>query len=627
MVHTYGMPDTRRTKSDLVSLHPDNTSEQITAQTGRDSVISAVNCTPEASTDNVVQPTTAAVVPLIAKGAASQTADLQQFQNSSGTVLSRVDKDGNFIGNVTGNLTGNADTATTATTAVSATTATTATNFTGSLSGDVTGTQSATVVGAVGGATAANVATATALANAATDANTASAIVKRDASGNFTATTITAALTGTASGNIPKADIIRVRQNGSYTAFTAASNTTTARGTALVTALASQTSGDVFLLGPGIFDIGTSQIDVNSCTLRGSGMYRTTIQCSNTSSARTNLQVGGTNFSLEDFTFWNTVSDGSYTFPVGRSGTGTASGNLRRIRILGNSDGLYFWCGSPTTITGEACIFQTTYDCFVNLSSGATSDLFTFTNCDFITTGPFPGTPSTISNDVVVVSAKCRFHTCRFFSTGTGSSTITSGIRLGAGTSYSPDITLHDCYFVTSAAAGQVSDINKDSGSGTVTIIGGYGMGTNGKITYVDAGSGTFRYQDTATAVLPRILEFVVFPPVDTVSTGDGKFYFHVPPALNGLNITTVHALVVTAGTTGTTDIQIARIRSGTPADVLSTKLTIDSTETGSDTAATAAVINTSNDDLATNDILRVDVDAVSTTAPLGLVVTIEAQA
>lgn len=36
-----------------------------------------------------------------------------------------------------------------------------------------------------------------------TDANTASALVQRDASGNFTASTITAALTGTASGNPP----------------------------------------------------------------------------------------------------------------------------------------------------------------------------------------------------------------------------------------------------------------------------------------------------------------------------------------------------------------------------------------------------------------------------------------
>ena len=35
---------------------------------------------------------------------------------------------------------------------------------------------------------------------------------------------------------------------------------------------------------------------------------------------------------------------------------------------------------------------------------------------------------------------------------------------------------------------------------------------------------------------------------------------------------------------------------------------------------ATPAAINTSNDDLATNDRLRIDVDAVSTTPPAGLI-------
>lgn len=67
-----------------------------------------------------------------------------------------------------------------------------ATNFSGNLSGDVTGTQNATVVSAVGGQTAADVSTGVQLANAATNANTASAVVRRDASGNFAASTITA---------------------------------------------------------------------------------------------------------------------------------------------------------------------------------------------------------------------------------------------------------------------------------------------------------------------------------------------------------------------------------------------------------------------------------------------------
>jgi hypothetical protein len=68
----------------------------------------------------------------------------------------------------------------------------TAVNFSGSLSGDVTGNQTSTVVATVGGVTATIVASGATLANAATSLNTANTIVRRDASGNFTAGTITA---------------------------------------------------------------------------------------------------------------------------------------------------------------------------------------------------------------------------------------------------------------------------------------------------------------------------------------------------------------------------------------------------------------------------------------------------
>jgi hypothetical protein len=57
--------------------------------------------------------------------------------------------------------------------------------------------------------------------------------------------------------------------------------------------------------------------------------------------------------------------------------------------------------------------------------------------------------------------------------------------------------------------------------------------------------------------------------------------------------------------------------------DVLSTNITVDSGENSTDTAAAAAVIDTANDDLATGQILRFDVDAVSTTAAKGLIVTV----
>jgi formylglycine-generating enzyme required for sulfatase activity len=126
---------------------------------------------------------------------ATAAANTANSANTPSAIVKR-DASGNFsAGLITGSLSGNA------TSATSATTAATATNFSGTLAGDVIGTQGATVVTTVGGQGAANVASAAAVANAATSADTAGAIVKRDASGNFSAGAVTAAsFTGDGSG-------------------------------------------------------------------------------------------------------------------------------------------------------------------------------------------------------------------------------------------------------------------------------------------------------------------------------------------------------------------------------------------------------------------------------------------
>jgi hypothetical protein len=114
-------------------------------------------------------------------------------------------------------------------------------------------------------------------------------------------------------------------------------------------------------------------------------------------------------------------------------------------------------------------------------------------------------------------------------------------------------------------------------------------------------------------------------------ATGDGKAYFVIPSSMNGMNLVGVAAQVWTAGTTNTTDVQIARCAtaasgnacSGTVTDMLSTKITIDSGENSTASAAAAAVINTGADDVATGQIIRVDVDAISSTAAKGLMVVL----
>jgi len=116
------------------------------------------------------------------------------FANTASNLLGMLPAAQLSAGTANISISGNAATATTATTAnsaTSATTANTANNFSGSLSGDVTGTQGATAVANVGGQSAANVAGGASAANAATSANTANTIVERDSSGNFSAGTIT----------------------------------------------------------------------------------------------------------------------------------------------------------------------------------------------------------------------------------------------------------------------------------------------------------------------------------------------------------------------------------------------------------------------------------------------------
>lgn len=93
--------------------------------------------------------------------------------------------------------------------------------------------------------------------------------------------------------------------------------------------------------------------------------------------------------------------------------------------------------------------------------------------------------------------------------------------------------------------------------------------------------------------------------------TGDYQGWFPVPSGFNGWNVTSV--LSMRSSGTGVPSFQLRRIRSGASVDVLSTQSTIDSGEVTSVTAATPAVINTANDDLATGDILATDVDASGT--------------
>lgn len=130
-------------------------------------------------------------------------------------------------------------------------------------------------------------------------------------------------------------------------------------------------------------------------------------------------------------------------------------------------------------------------------------------------------------------------------------------------------------------------------------------------------------FTTAAEASLVKYAQVQLFDKTANFAVVDGRAYFIVPAGYNSHDLTDVKLFITgAAGETGTTDVQIHNVTDAV--DMLSTKLTVDSGETSSLTAATPVVIDTANDDVATNDVLRVDIDAVSTTAPKGGVLLLE---
>ena len=155
-----------------------------------------------------------------------------------------------------------------------------------------------------------------------------------------------------------------------------------------------------------------------------------------------------------------------------------------------------------------------------------------------------------------------------------------------------------------------------------INNITGLIKATAGAVTQATAGS------DYLTT---RVVGIQVVGGATALSTGDGKAYLRIPAALNGMNLASANIQVITTSSSGLPTVQIARGRQATPtsnftyADMLTTKITIDATEYDSKDAAAAAVIDTSNDDVVTGDVIRVDVD-VAGTGTTGLNVTLTFQ-
>lgn len=178
--------------------------------------------------------------------------------------------------------------------------------------------------------------------------------------------------------------------------------------------------------------------------------------------------------------------------------------------------------------------------------------------------------------------------------------------------------------------AGEAIDITVNDGADTITVLCEDASETNKGVVELATLAETDTGTDAARPVCPdqlagsifgiKEISVEVFPAGTAWTTGDGKAYFRVPPSLNGMNLVGVPGVgVIAKSTSGMPTLQLARGRQAsatdahTFADMLSTLITVDANDFDSKDATTPPVINGSNDDVLTGDLIRVDCDVAGT--------------
>ena len=96
----------------------------------------------------------------------------------------------------------------------------------------------------------------------------------------------------------------------------------------------------------------------------------------------------------------------------------------------------------------------------------------------------------------------------------------------------------------------------------------------------------------------------------------DGVGYIEIPAECNGMNLISARARVGTAGTTNASTFDIYNVTDST--SMLSSAISIASGATSG-----TGTVDTSYDDVATGDLIRIDCKTLSTTKPKGLIVTL----
>jgi len=129
---------------------------------------------------------------------------------------------------------------------------------------------------------------------------------------------------------------------------------------------------------------------------------------------------------------------------------------------------------------------------------------------------------------------------------------------------------------------------------------------------------GVLGNHDKRVAILESLslgahYEIKVVSDLIVVKTGDSQFVFAIPSDADFFDLVDAQAFVSTVSSSGKPTVQIRNITQAV--DMLTTKITIDVSEFTSYSAAVPSVVDAANSDVATGDLIAVDVDVAGTGA------------